>query len=41
MWTHYFGDSEDNDWRSLMKVDGITEDVAKELHTKGIEAKLI
>jgi hypothetical protein len=36
-----FNCADDSDWRSLMEVDGITEDVAKELHTKGIEAKLI
>ncbi len=32
-----FNCADDSDWRSLMEVDGITEDVAKELHTKGIE----
>lgn len=32
-----FGDSESSDWQSLTKIEGITEDIAKKLHTNGIE----
>lgn len=32
-----FGDSEDSDWSSLTKIDGINKKLAKELYDKGIE----
>jgi len=32
-----FGESEDSSWQSLLKIEGIDEDLAKKLHANGIE----
>lgn len=32
-----FGESEDSSWQSLLKIEGIDEDMAKKLHANGIE----